>query len=515
MKRNFLLQLFALASLVVSAQQTDPVLMTVNGKPVYRSEFEYIYNKNSSLHQDEVKGVKDYLRLFIDFKLKIAEAEQLGVDTTTAFKREYLGYRNQLSKNYLTDTVADTQAARQYYEHLAGLHQVAEVQMQHIFKYLPQSASRADINRVSASMDSLSVLLQKNPERFDEMVTGFSDDKRTLTVGCLQTPEDFENRIFSMKDGEISRPFFSPQGMHIVKILKHSDLLPFEEMKKELIYRLARVRGVSPGTLAVVERLKKEYGFTVNQAGYEELLAKGTTATELFRLGEKHYTGNDLVAFARGYQRPIRMVYDIFVLKSVLDYELDRLDEKYPEFGLLMKEYKEGMMLFERSNQEVWQRAANDTVGQEAYFASHLDDYKWEEPHYKGVVLHAVDKRILKEARCLLKKVPQSEQAKLLTDYFNADGVQRVVVEEGIFKVGDNPFVDELKFRGKKAEPVKDFPYVKFFGQKQKYPESYKVIKGQVVSDYQKLLEDMWVKQLRSKFEVVVHEEVLKTVNNH
>lgn len=515
MGKKLLLTVLSFVSLTVVAQQEDPVLMTIGGEPVLRSEFEYIYNKNNSLNSAEKKSLKDYMQLFVDFKLKIAEAKRLGIDTTAAFKREYAGYRRQLSMSYLSDEKVDEAYARSYYNKLDSTHHASRIQMKHIFRYLPQSVSKSDVQKATMQMDSISEVLTRNPEQFDQFVESFSDDKRTLYVGYLQTPEDFENRIFSMSDGQISKPISSPQGIHIIKVLGRDTLPPFETIKDDILRRVTRIRGINPGTEAVAERLKKEYGFRMNEEVVKELFATGHTEKVLFNVGGNMYAGSEFDKFAQMYRRPVKEQLEAFTIKSVLDYENRRLEEKYPDFRLLMQEYREGMMLFELSNREVWQRAVTDTVGLEAYFLTHRKNYKWDIPRYAGVVLHSTDKKILKDARRLLKGVPVAEQAGKLEEFFNK-GEQRVVVaESGVFMKGDNAFVDESVFKGDEVEPMEGYPYVRVFVKKQKYPDSYKEVRGQVVSDYQKFLEYLWLKRLRSEYKVEINQEVLKTVNNH
>ena len=86
--------------------ENDPVIMTINGNPVSKSEFEYIYNKNNSANSIDKKTLDEYVDLFINFKLKVEEAKAQGIDTTEAFVKEYSGYRAQLAKPYLVDKSA-------------------------------------------------------------------------------------------------------------------------------------------------------------------------------------------------------------------------------------------------------------------------------------------------------------------------------------------------------------------------------------------------------------------------
>ena len=96
----------------------DPVLMTINGNPVSKSEFEYIYNKNNSNNVLDKKTLEEYVDLFVNFKLKVEEAKTQGIDTTEAFINELKGYRDQLTRPYLTDTKAEEDALKEAYERL-------------------------------------------------------------------------------------------------------------------------------------------------------------------------------------------------------------------------------------------------------------------------------------------------------------------------------------------------------------------------------------------------------------
>ena len=142
MKRNLVLLVTCLLGLSAVAQQ-DPVLMRINGKDVTRSEFEYIYNKNNSLNEQESKTLDEYVDLFVNFKLKVAAAEAAGIDTTRTFREELEGYRRQLAKSYLTDEEAEEAYVRQFYDEMKAKSRAGYVQVMHIFKYLPQTVSKS------------------------------------------------------------------------------------------------------------------------------------------------------------------------------------------------------------------------------------------------------------------------------------------------------------------------------------------------------------------------------------
>ena len=498
---------------VVSAQQ-DPVLMRINGKDVLRSEFEYIYNKNNALVGVEQKTLKEYVDLFVNFKLKVAAAEAAGMDTARAFREELEGYRRQLGKVYLTDGAAAELAARQVYDKLKANNRAGQVRVSHIFKYLPQTTTSSALRAVEVRMDSIYAALQKGEADFDTCVRSFSDEKKSFWVSWLQMPIEFEDVVFELQPGEVSRPFFTPQGVHIVKVLERKELLPFDEIKSEIIRRQTRRHGMDKGTEALVEKLKKEYDYMPDKAGMDELFSKGSTDKKLFVLDGKEYTGKMFAPFAAAHPQGVQRQLDGFVMKTVLDYEYNRLEQKYPEFRMLMQEYRDGMLLFEISNREIWERVPSDEAGLAAYFAEHRSDYHWKKPRYRGIVLHTTTKRIGKQVRKFLKSLPEEEWMNAIRLTFNAKAPQ-VQAEQGLFAFGDNAYVDEEIFKKGETEPMPSFPFTTFLGEKVKGPQSYKEVRGPLVSDYQNYLEERWIAQLRAAAKVEINQEVLKTVNNH
>nr|MBP9637765.1 peptidylprolyl isomerase [Bacteroidaceae bacterium] len=161
MKKNlFLSWALACTTVVCAQQQSDPVLMTINNKNVTRSEFEYIYNKNRSVSGSEQLSLTDYAKLFINFKLKVAEAESLGLDTTRAFHNEFMGYRQQVAASYLSDATADEAYAHQQYDSLQSIGEWQQVRVAHIFKILPQNATQETKTRLQHTVDSIYTALQ-------------------------------------------------------------------------------------------------------------------------------------------------------------------------------------------------------------------------------------------------------------------------------------------------------------------------------------------------------------------
>lgn len=312
--------IFLLLAGVVTAQQ-DAVLMRINGREVLRSEFEYFYNKDS-LHAGEARGVPDKcVDWFINFKLKVQAAEDAGLDTTYVFCKEMEEYRRQLVKSYLTDEEVAAKEMRRLYEAGKNKQRSGQTLVSQIYTYLPQNITGFSLRKVEARMDSIYEHLRRNntDTAFNVCVEKFSDDKQSSWISGLQMPVEFETVVDSLKAGEISKPFYTPQGIHIVKVLRRKEYPPFDEVKEKTIRDRARHDKVDKGAKALVEKLKKEYCYAPDKSGVDELMAKGRTERTLFTLDGKEYTGRDFSRFAAAHPAGVKKQLEGFMIKSVLD----------------------------------------------------------------------------------------------------------------------------------------------------------------------------------------------------
>lgn len=138
-----------------------------------------------------------------------------------------------------------------------------------------------------------------------------------------------------------------------------------------------------------------------------------------------------------------------------------------------------------------------------------------EHPRYKGVVLHCADKKTAKQAKKLLKKVPENEWEDMLRKTFNTSGAEIIKIEQGVFADGDNKYIDKLVFKKGAFDPVVSYPFTIAVGKKQKGPEDYREVIDQVRKDYRNYLNAYWERELRESGKVEINQEVLKTVNNN
>jgi len=453
--------------------QYDPVVMTVNGQPVPRSEFEYSYNKNNSDGVIDKKTVEEYAELFINYKLKVQAALDRKMDTLALFNREYLQYRDQqLVPMYVTDADMENEAYKVYVNTKNRIGEKGLVKTSHILMRVPQDADDAKKNAAKARIDSIYGVLKAGGD-FATLAQQFSQDPGSarnggqlpwISVG--QTLPEFEEHAFALKTGEMSQPFLSAAGYHIVKMDGRKELEPYDTLKSDIMKFL-------------------ESRDARNQIANRNI---------------------DSIAASKRMKR-----------EALLDQKAAEVSAADPDMKYLFQEYHDGLLLYEVSNKEVWKKAADDTEGQKAYFNKNKSKYKWDEPRYKGIAYHTQTEADIDAVKKAVKGKPFDEWAEILRKTFNADSVIRIRVEKGIFKEGDNQLVDKMAF-GKSditPKPLKDYPYDAVYGKKISKPEDYSDVKGLVVADYQDELEKAWVKELRKKYPVTIDKDVLKTVNKH
>ena len=472
--RKILFAALLLAATAVSAQtQDDPVVMTINGQPVLRSEFEYSYNKNNAEGVIDKKNVEEYVDLFVNYKMKVQAAKDAHLDTLKSFKDEFASYRDQqIRPAFIEDADLEAEAQRIYAEtkhridSLGGM-----VKPSHILIMVNQRATDEQQKAAKERIDSVYQALQNGAD-FALMAKKVSDDKGSARNGGElpwitkgQTLPDFEKVAFGLEPGQMSAPVLTQAGWHIIKMMEKGGFFPYDSVRTDIL-RFIDQRGLRE---AIVDRK------------LAELAEKENTTAEKLLEAKK----NEMVA---------------------ADSDL-----KY-----LIQEYHDGLLAFEIGNQKVWDKAAKDEAGLAAYFKKNKKKYAWEEPRFKGMAYHVKVKDDVKAVKKAVKGLPFDQWADKLRTTFNNDSVLRIRVEKGIFKKGDNALVDREIFKKDTTVKALDkFPIDAVYGKKLKSPENYQDVRGQVVVDYKEQLEKEWVADLRRRYAVKVDEEVLKTVNKH
>ncbi len=567
-------------------------LMTINGKAVSAEEFLYIYEKNNQAGAVDPKTMDEYLDMFINFKLKVAEAEAQGIDTTESFKKELKGYRAQATPKYLQDASAMDSLVEMSWRHMAKDRRAAHIAIQCPMNAdsAAQAEALAKINeaRERVTVGKLKIERKKVKgkwkniekrlpvEAFDAVARELSTDPSVQETGGELgwiTPFRYvyplEEATYNTPVGQISPVFRTQYGYHIVLVEEERDhvevkaahimkMVPADSLsdaKKVLIDSIAKV--VTPENFAEVARIESEDRGSSTRGGDLGWFGKGMMvkafedaafsmkAGEISEPVRTQYGWHILYKEAeRGIQPLDSMRTQIerqvkrderaneadksFIRKTRAEYNLpatmtdaevkafadEHLEAKYPELKNLVQEYHDGILLFEVSLREVWDKAAKDTAGLEAYFKANKKNYTWEKPRWKGYLIQAKDKSSAKAAQAIIKSANPDSIQSYIAKRVNCDSVTYVKVQHGLWEQGKNAAIDKFGFKDKKAEftPNEAMPEVVCVGKKLKAPEAWSDEKGKVTTDYQDYLEAEWIKQLRAKYPVVLNEEVWEKI---
>ncbi len=245
MKRIVFISAFFLNTVVMMAQ-SDPVIMTVNGVPVTRSEFEYSYNKNNSDGVIDKKTVDEYVDLFINYKLKVAAALDAKLDTMRSFKQEFAMYRDQqVLPTMVTDADVLAQALEYYNQAKEQIGPKGLILPAHIFFRVPSDATQDEQNKIKHRVDSIYGLLKAGAD-YADLAKRFSEDKKTGANGGdlpswiapNQAFKEFEDAAYALQVGEFSQPVLSPNGYHIIMLKDRKQLEPFDSLKNSMIQRI-------------------------------------------------------------------------------------------------------------------------------------------------------------------------------------------------------------------------------------------------------------------------------------
>lgn len=382
---------------------------------------------------------------------------------------------------------------------------------------------------------------------FDRLASEFSEDRSTKTKGGELPPfgtgkmvQEFETAAFALKnDGDISQPIRTEYGWHIIKRISKKELPPYDDIKGDLKKRVERDSRSEIAKNVLLEKIKKEYNFTEYPAAISELEKKAApTITEpkfelkdtaglnkpLFSVSGKNFTQQEFVNYLMDKQHKKRSesadkvysdYYNQFVEDSLLNYEESQLDRKYPDFKALMKEYRDGILLFELTDRKVWSKAIKDTVGLEKFYEENKNKYMWDPRVEAEILTIKTDAKTLEKVRKdLAKKTTDEVISKYLKDKKHPASIK---VDRGIYEKGQKELVDRTNWTLGLGPNIDNgdstVTIVRVIRVVPPTPKSLSEAKGFIVSDYQEYLEKEWIKSLRAKYPVWVDKQVLSTIN--
>lgn len=638
MKKGLFSLALVLGSILASQAKApnDPVLMTIGGKPVTLSEFEYLYHKNNS-QQSTPQDIEEYLQLFIPYRQKVAAAEDLGLDKSEDFAREFNTYRRDVSAPYLKDNAVEDSIIASQYERMK-----TEVDVSHIMLFFQTPGKTMEQKK--AMMDSLLVCIEQG-QPFDSLAIKYSADVSsaskggrmgyiaanrypatfedaayTLGVGehsgVIASPvgyhivkvngrrpargqvlvehilrmtrgkdeagaaeqkhyidslytlvtnggnfeaiaaansedpgsaaqggklpwfgpgqmvPEFEEVAFSLGNGDISSPFATSYGYHIIKRLDGKDIESFEQAKGAILNMLNRDERGQLATRRKLAQLKKEYGAKVDAKAVNALKATIIAAGGVDSAMYAGFLGSDEIVARIGKDKlPLSEVIAVQLpngfagsaeaqadqLSEAVDRALDAatIEKKQaalmveePAYRNLINEYRDGMLMFEIQDRNVWSKAKNDPEGLEEFFCTNRANYTWDSPRFKSRIIFAESDSILNKVNDFLaaNEVALDELASVLRKEFG----KQVKVERVLAAQGENVITDYLGFNGPKPESTgRWIAYEAWQPRIIEQPEEALDVRGVVITDYQDYLLGKWMEELDKKYPAKVDKKVL------
>lgn len=621
-------------TLPAAAKNSDPVLMTVDGRDIHVSEFEYLYNKNNT-QQLQQQSIDEYLRLFINYKLKVADAEAEGLQNSDAFVEEFTKYRNELATPYLRDKEveealineayahrqfdvnvshimlplgpegkaqadsirAEIEAGRLAYEDAArkfsvdrgskgrgGLMgfvtpdrypwafekaaydtpegQLSEVVNSgmgyHIIRVESRTPASGDVNashilrstrgksdaekaQQKALIDSIYTLV-KNGADFARLAEEYSEDpgsaKNGGSLGWFSRGmmvAEFDSTAFALADGEISAPFATAFGYHIIKRIDHKGIPALSDVRKSITNAMSRDGREQQATDAFIAKASEKYGARADVKGLalvESVLTEcgGLDSVAVARLASEktpiaHFNGEkisvaDVLGFLPATENTDTETVMANLHNTVENVLKDRTMEQAradlaatePAYRNLINEYREGILLYDISNRNVWDRAAKDTEGLEAFFKANAAKYAWDAPKFKSYVVFTPSDSLLDEAVKYAATLDTSKPAEFTQEMRKKFG-RDIKVERVIAAKGENPITDFLGFGAARPEQNASgrwSSYAAVNGRVILAPEEAADVRGAAVTDYQAKLEKDWLEKLHKTYKVKVNEKEFK-----
>ena len=628
-----------LGSFVLISTAQD--VLTVDDENITLEEFKNVFNKNN--HNEEISAdyLNEYMELFVKFKLKVKEAQDLGLDTNSSFVTELDGYRKQLAKPYLKNEKFDENMLTEAYErmnfdvnashiliavdekatsqevelankkalsirseilgstisfkdaakknsddksaisnggdlgyftafmmvydfetaaystkigeismpvrtkygyHLVKVNDkrkaVGKVKVAHIMFKTGQGADEKKLAEAKEKINKALKLLNQG-EEFADVAERFSEDRSTAVkggslpvFGVGKMVPEFENNAFSLKNiGDISVPFKTEYGWHIITLLEKQEIPLFDDVKVDLKRKIERDSRGELSKKALFEKLHSTYK-VVNKPSTYSAFRKGAAnkvETATFEKSDNNKTivtidgmnvsVNDFAEYILAHQSvgsDIDAMYTDFVNEQLLAYEESKLEERYPEYKALLKEYREGILLFDLTNKKVWTKAVEDTIGLQAYYEAHKAYYSWEN-RVDATVYSCIDLATAKKVkREIYKKHRNATTDAEILEKVNKVNALSLQVESDKFAKGANNHIDAIDWKVGIAKDIvlKDGSYI-LIDIHEVLASGTKELsetRGKVISDYQTELELNWIASLRAKYAVSINTEVLHSL---
>ena len=516
-----------------------------------------------ALPNDTLKAHKKIQNIYAKLK-KGEKFEKLAVefseDESVVNNQGNLGYRTVFGLVYPFETAMYKTEPGKYSEpfrtnfgyHILKVHDKrpakGRYRVAHIMLMTPPEAGQALKDEAERKIYELKALLTDGVD-FEELTKKESQDRRSaekggdlgwVSVGGRMI-QVFENAVFEMNEvGQISEPLRTSYGWHIIKVLEIEPIKEFDELQREIKSKISNTARASKSKESIIAKLKKEYNFKEDVKSLElfytlvtDSIFYGTwtmdentdLSKEIISFADRKYTQEDFYRYISKFNRkqtvqPLKTFVDQsfrgFSDKMIMMYEEEILEEKYPDFKYLIQEYHDGILLFELTDLMVWSKAIRDTAGLEAFHNTVKNNYMWDY-RYDVKIFESKNHKIADKLNKALNKNQDIE--KILSKLNKKDAENVLVIMQGKFEKGTNAEIDELISlnnipveKGFRKVIYHDDNKISLINVVEPQPKKLSEARGLITADYQNYLEKQWIDELRSKYKIKLHRDVLKSI---
>ena len=427
----------------------------------------------------------------------------------------------------------------------------------HVAHIMVATKKDSDKETQKKSEDKINMIYSKlnEGESFKSLAQLYSDDKASSqTGGDLQwfgtgrMVPVFENTSFSLVNvGDYSKPIKTNFGWHIIKLLGKKDAVEFLSTKKELSKKIRNDMRAAKSKNAVYNRIKKEYNYKLYKnrmtdfyslngdslfaGNWNRDLAKKYKKT-LFVLNDSSYNQQLFVDFIAkntkirrtepSTQAFINKMYKLYIETELKNVERTYLPIKYPEYKYLLKEYHDGILLFDLTDEIVWTKAIEDSIGLANFYEKNKKSYIWGQRVEAEIYSVKDEKTLAKLKKLLSKKIKKSYTSDFILQSINEkDSAALELINANTYSKEDYAIVDEANDKLNFFENTEN-KMPMYFEKDDKLVFISKIIpstnkeldeaKGQITADYQDYLEKVWIKELRVKYPVSINKQVWERV---
>lgn len=418
-----------------------------------------------------------------------------------------------------------------------------EVSVAHIM--LRKNEEEVKPEKIKEKINSIYTKLQQG-ESFEDMATQFSEDKNSASMkgelpkfasGQLNVVE-FEDAAFSLQNpGDYTKPFETKFGWHIVKLIQKYPQKSQEEAKAEIEARVKRDMRSKQITNAITDKLKKKYSYKVDDKVMTFTLAEINNLyyTQPYKLPEnidpfnkvvlkienRNISAIELLNYIQNEQSQYKRIDDLemlrkkiaddFVNESLKKYYKENLENEYDDFKYTVQEYKEGLLLFDLMNKEIWEKAKNDSIGQEKFYQQNKQNYMWDQ-RVDAIVASSVIKSYVEKTR---EYFLQGESVEFIQKQLNVDDKINIMIDQKLYEEKSNGIPKDYKLAVGVSEIYKEGDYYYVVNAKQITPKTQKTLdeaRTRVINDYQQYLEQNWVNALKEEQSYKIDQKVFKKV---